>query len=251
MINTFADKDIHWRYGKLRATQQQYEHKNYFVKFNDALHQHKFDVGATFTFKDGNIIREQNVIYLLRLFFNELSKIYFGKHKDRNGIQVERVVFLHRTHEGGRWMHAHIAMRSVGNRDKFKQTVNNVWKRHVYNGLDIHFEDVRGGMGTYGLREQNNWDGIKFNGKGTGKHRGKTLITDTKDGCWLHDLQHIDRGTSYYIRQQQALDTATQNRLTKLFQSTVKPTVLQKLRRQEQWNTMSDVQVNAEIANNF
>ena len=230
---------------------QSKKNTGFFNEFNDALHQHDFDVGATFTFKDGNTIREQNAIYMFRLFLNELSEVYFGKHKDRSGIQVERVVFLHRTHAGGRWIHAHMALKSVGNTDVFKQAVNKAWRKYAYNGLDVHFEDVREGMGNYGLREQKNWSGIQLNGTGTGKHRGKTLITDTHDGNWLHDLQHIDTGTSYYTRQQQALDKATHNRLSKLFCNNVKLIELRRLLKQEQWNTLSDTQVNAEIAHNF
>ena len=60
--------------------------------FNDTLHQHNFDVGATFTFKDGKSISEHNAKYLLKLFLNELSEVYFGKHRDRNNVHVERVV---------------------------------------------------------------------------------------------------------------------------------------------------------------
>lgn len=215
--------------------------------FNDALHQHKFDVGATFTFRDGNKISEQNAIYLLKLFFNELSKVYFGKHKDRSNIHVERIVFIHRTYEGGRFIHFHCAIKCVGNKDAFAIAVNKVWKKHVYNSIDVYFENVGTGMGSYGIREQSNWNGIELNGCGKGKHKGKQLIKDTNDGNWLHDLQHIDSGTSYYTRQQQALDNPTHKRLSELFCEKNKLVDVRRLLQQEQLYGMREAQINSVI----
>ena len=227
------------------------ENKGFYSYFNDALKQHEFDIGATFTFKDGNRIKEQNAVYMLKLFFNELSKVYFGKHKDRNNVQVERVVFMHRTHENGRFIHFHCALKSVGNKAAFKIAINKVWRKYVYNGLDVHFDKVGTGFGIYGLHEQKNWNGIKLNGSGTGKHKGKQLATDTNDGNWLHDLQHIDSGTSYYLRQQQALDKHTNSRLSKLFCNETKLVEVKRFFKQKQWNTLSDTELNSAIALNI
>ena len=175
----------------------------------------------------------------------------FGKHKDRNNVQVERVVFMHRTHENGRFIHFHCALKSVGNKEAFKIAINKVWRKYVYNGLDVHFEKVGTGFGIYVLHEQKNWNGIKLKGSGTGKHKGKQLATDTNDGNWLHDLQHIDNETSYYIRQQQALDKHTNSRLSKLFCNETKLVEVKRFFKQKQWNTLSDTELNSAIALNI
>ena len=133
---------------------------------------------------------------------------------------------------------------------KFKIAINKVWRKYVYNGLDVHFEKVGTGFGIYGLHEQKNWNGIKLNGSGTGKHKGKQLATDTNDGNWLHDLQHIDNGTSYYLRQQQALDKHTNSRLSKLFCNETKLVEVKRFFKQKQWNTLSDTELNSAIALN-
>jgi hypothetical protein len=223
------------------------ENKEFYGEFNDTLHQHEFDVGATFTFKDGNRISEHNAVYTLKLFFNELSEVYFGKHRDRSNAHVERVVFVHRTHKGGRFIHFHCALKSVGNKDAFKIAVSKVWKKYIYNGMDVHFENVQTGFGLYGMREQSNWNSIKLEGSGTGKHKGKQLVTDTNDSNWMHDLQHIDSGTSYYTKQQKALDKHTNNRLRKLFYEKNKLIEVRRLLKQEQLYEMSEAQINSVI----
>ena len=217
--------------------------------FNDTLHQHNFDVGATFTFKDGKSISEHNAKYLLKLFLNELSEVYFGKHRDRNNVHVERVVFMHRKNSDNRkFIHFHIALKSVGNKDTFKLAVRKVWERHVYNGQDVHFEGVNAGFGIYGLHEQQNWNSEELVGT---DNKGRQLVKDKNDGNWMHDLQHKDSGTSYYIRQQYSLDKHTNNRLSKLFCTKNKLIEVRKLLLQEQWNTLRDVQVNSAIASNI
>ena len=88
-------------------------------------------------------------------------------------------------------------------------------------------------------------------GSGTGKHKGKQLATDTNECNWLHDLQHIDNGTSYYLRQQQALDKHTNSRLSKLFCNETKLVEVKRFFKQKQWNTLSDTELNSAIALNI
>jgi len=97
------------------------------------------------------------------------------------------------------------------------------------------------------MREQSNWNSIKLEGSGTGKHKGKQLVTDTNDSNWMHDLQHIDSGTSYYTKQQKALDKHTNNRLRKLFYEKNKLIEVRRLLKQEQLYEMSEAQINSVI----
>lgn len=223
------------------------ENKEFYGEFNDTLHQHEFDVGATFTFKDGTRISEQNAKYMLRLFFNELSEVYFGKHRDRSNVHVERVVLMHRKdrEKDRRFIHFHCAIKSVGNINAFKIAVSKVWNKHIYNGIDVHFEKVGTGFGIYGLHEQKNWNSEELIGTDS---KGRQLVKDTDDSNWMHDLQHMDSGTSYYIRQQNLLDKHTNDRLNKLFCVKNKLVEVSRLQLQEQWNTLSEVQVNSAIA---
>src|SRR6056300_1513174 len=73
--------------------------------FGTLFDESTYDIGGTFTFLNGNTINEADAKIQLRRFLNEIDKVYFGNQASRKNIRVEREVFIHRKHLGGRFIH--------------------------------------------------------------------------------------------------------------------------------------------------
>jgi hypothetical protein len=163
--------------------------------FASVFDETQYDVGGTFTFTNGNTIDEEQAKYFVRLFLNELDKTYFGNKAARKNIRVEREVFIHRTHEGGRFIHFHIWFRNLGNRLLFAKTLQEVWKQSIYSAGEVEIRPLIGGSGFYGWRED---------------------IGELGKDCWITDLSHTDKGSREYLAVlKHGLPQATLDRLYK------------------------------------
>ena len=164
--------------------------------FASVFDETQYDVGGTFTFTNGNTIDEEQAKYFVRLFLNELDKTYFGNKAARKNIRVERQVFIHRTHEGGRYIHFHIWFRNLGNRFLFAKTLQEVWRQSIYSAGEVEIRPLTGGSGFYGWRED---------------------IGELGKDCWMTELSHTDKGSrEYRAILQEGLPQATLDRLYKL-----------------------------------
>jgi hypothetical protein len=163
--------------------------------FSSVFDETQYDVGGTFTFTNGNTIDEEHAKHFVRLFLNELDKTYFGNKAARKNIRVEREVFIHRTHEGGRYIHFHIWFRNLGNRLLFAKTLQEVWKQSIYSAGEVEIRPLIGGSGFYGWRED---------------------IGELGKDCWMTDLSHTDKGSREYLEVlQHGLPQETLDRLYK------------------------------------
>ena len=165
------------------------EHTNAFAKTFCHL-----DTFATFTFTNGASISEENAKVLLKRFLNEADKIYFGNSVARKNIRLEREVFIHRTRDGGRFIHFHIWFNALGNKELFRETLKELWHKTLYNAGEVVIQNWTGEQ-FYGWRED--WSNLGFD-------------------CWVQDLGHLDDKTHLYQAQLRQLSQATLNRLYKL-----------------------------------
>lgn len=163
--------------------------------FASLFDENHYDWGGTFTFTNGNVIPEEHAKYFVRLFLNELDKIYFGNKAARKNIRVDRQVFLHRTYEGGRYIHFHIWFRNLGNPSTFAMTLEKLWKQSIYTAGGVTVKPLMGGSGLYGWRED---------------------ISELGMNSWLQDYSHTDHGSREYDLARQGLSQETLDRLGKL-----------------------------------
>lgn len=113
-----------------------------------------YNLGLTLTFSEGvgNTIDEETALKHCGLFLNELDKTYFGKGARKNR-KIAREVFLHKTHAGGRWIHFHIFLKTLGNEIIFRNTIREIWTDKVWCAGEAHFEAYGHGAGFYGWKE--------------------------------------------------------------------------------------------------
>jgi len=163
--------------------------------FASLFDETQYDVGGTFIFTNGNKIAEEQAKYFIRLFLNQLDKTYFGNKAARKNIRVERQVFIHRTHKGGRYIHFHIWFRSLGNRLLFNETLKEVWKQSNAFADEAEVKPLVAGSGIYGWREH---------------------IAELGNDDWMTKLSHTDKGSREYLEARQGLSQATLNRLAKI-----------------------------------
>lgn len=181
-------------------------------EFARTFDQAGYDIGGTFIFTDGNTIQEPHAVYFCRLFLNELDKVYFGNAVSRKNIRLERDVFIHRTHDGGRWIHFHIWFKSVGKKELFRITAEKVWKKSIHNAGDAVVKEYSKGAGWYGWKEDR--EELGYN-------------------SWLQDLGHTDTGTTLYQESQIELKQDTLDRLNKLH--ITETTLLVRKKKINQW----------------
>lgn len=163
--------------------------------FSTLFDEKRYDIGGTFTFRNGNTIDEETAKYFARLFLNELDKIYFGNKAARKNIRVEREVFIHKNYRGGRYIHLHIWFRSIGRLNIFSESLKELWKKSVYCAGAVEVKLLVSGSGFYGWRE----DSYEL---------GKE--------SWLTEISHTDNNSREYLAAQQELPQATLNRISQL-----------------------------------
>lgn len=161
--------------------------------FGGIFSSSSYELMATFTFTDGNRISKDIAHWQMSLFLNELDKVYFGNNAARKDIRVEREVFLHTTHEGGRFIHYHIYFNSLGYMPIFVATLKRLWKLKIYNAGSV--DVALNHSGFYGMRETR-----------------QELGYDS----WITELCHKDSGSDQYTSERQAHSQQTLNRLRKI-----------------------------------
>jgi hypothetical protein len=149
--------------------------------FGGIFSSSSYELMATFTFTDGNRISKDIAHWQMSLFLNELDKVYFGNNAARKNIRVEREVFLHTTHKGGRFIHYHIYFNSLGYMPIFVATLKRLWELKIYNAGSV--DVALNNSGFYGMRETR-----------------QELGYDS----WITELCHKDSGSDQYTRERQA-----------------------------------------------
>ena len=96
---------------------------------SDWISQSSVDVFATLKFKNGYDISDQQADRTLRIFLNKADRTYFGKSLTKNGVKLNRYVFLHKGRSGTN-THYHVVFKSFGGISTFCQTVKNLWLSH-------------------------------------------------------------------------------------------------------------------------
>ena len=145
--------------------------------FGSLFDETKYDVGGTFTFVDGNTIHEADAKTQLKKFLNKIDKVYFGNKASRKKIRVERAVFIHRKHEGGRFIHFHVWFRKIGMYHNFNQVLENVWMKAIRNADVPVVKPLSKGAAFYGWREDMSALGLD---------------------SWMDDCSHTDSGSREY-----------------------------------------------------
>jgi hypothetical protein len=163
--------------------------------FASVFDETRYDVGGTFTFTNGNTIDEEQAKYFIRVFLNQLDKAYFNNKAARKNIRVERQVFIHRTHKGGRYIHFHIWFPILGNIFLFNETLKEVWKQSNAFADEAEVKPLVAGSGLYGWREH---------------------IAELGNEDWMTIESHEDLGSKEYLEARQGLSQATLNRLAKI-----------------------------------
>lgn len=88
----------------------------------------QLDTYATLKFRNGYEISECAAERVLRLYLNRLDRTYYGKRDIRQGLRLERFVFLHKGRSGQN-THYHIAFRSLGPQQQFCTVARTLWQR--------------------------------------------------------------------------------------------------------------------------
>lgn len=89
----------------------------------------ELDTYATLKFKNGYDIAEDAAERTLSQYLNRLDRTYFGKREIRQGLRVQRFVFLH-TGRSGQNIHYHIAFKALGPLQQFCTVAHNVWSKN-------------------------------------------------------------------------------------------------------------------------
>jgi hypothetical protein len=97
----------------------------------DWMQSAQLDTYATLKFRNGYDISDSAAERVLRLYLNRLDRTYYGKRDIRQGLRVERFVFLHKGRSGQN-THYHIAFRSLGLQPQFCTVARSLWQRSFF-----------------------------------------------------------------------------------------------------------------------
>lgn len=147
--------------------------------FDKSIDNQGYDVLLTLTFSNGASIGVELADFLIDIYLGKLDRLYFGKVNGKQLSKIERDVFREQTDEfGNRWIHYHILLRSIGNRELFRENAKALWSNNVLKAqtADVRFYSEAGYYMT-----KKDW-----------RHG------DIGKDVWLELKGHTDKGTKAY-----------------------------------------------------
>lgn len=147
--------------------------------FTNTFNGQGYDVLLTLTFEDGATIQEDLADHILDIYLAKLDRLYFGKINGKQIAKIEREIFREKADDkGNRFIHYHILLKSIGNRELFEENTKQLWQKYIANAqtADVRFYTA---AGHYGIKKD--W-------------RHGDIGKDT----WLDTKGHTDKGTKAY-----------------------------------------------------
>ena len=147
--------------------------------FKTAYEEQGYDVLLTLTFVDGRSITKELADHKLDIFLRQLDRLYFGKIKGKQKTKIEREVFREtKDDQGRRFIHFHILLKSIGNKELFRHNLQSLFTRHIAKAqeADVQFYTQ---AGHYGIKKDFRHGDVGVNN-------------------WLQDKCHTDKNTKHY-----------------------------------------------------
>lgn len=103
----------------------QYEKRDWQAQI-DGLHAQQWDTFATFKFRSGRQIKQENAKRILLTTWNIVDRAYFGSCGVKRGVRVQRYGVMHMG-KCGKNLHYHCVANSIGQRTFFQSLLRAVW----------------------------------------------------------------------------------------------------------------------------